>query len=67
MARIFAVVDAFDALTSERPYRKPIPVIEAVDYLREKANILFDPDIVEEFAKMTEDGTLDSILFSTPS
>lgn len=62
MARIFAVVDAFDALTSERPYRKPIPSIEAVDYLREKADILFDPDIVEEFAKMAEDGTLDNLL-----
>ncbi len=62
MARIFAVVDAFDALTSERPYRKPIPVMEAVEYLREKAGILFDPDIVEEFANMAEDGTLDSIL-----
>ncbi len=61
MARIFAVVDAFDALTSERPYRKPIPVMEAIDYLREKADILFDPDIVSEFAKMAEDGTLDNL------
>lgn len=62
MARIFAVVDAFDALTSERPYRKPIPVMEAVEYLREKADILFDPNITEEFAKMAEDGTLDTFL-----
>lgn len=62
MARIFAVVDAFDALTSERPYRKPIPVMEAIQYLREKADILFDPEIVNEFAKMAEDGSLDHIL-----
>lgn len=62
MARIFAVVDAFDALISERPYRKPIPVMEAVNYLREKADILFDPDIVEEFAKMAEDGTLEDLI-----
>lgn len=62
MARIFAVADAFDALTSERPYRKPIPVMEAVEYLREQADILFDPRIVEEFAKMAEDGTLVNLL-----
>ncbi len=62
MARIFSVVDAFDALTSERPYRKPIPVMEAVDYLREQADILFDPEIVEEFGKMAEDGTLEKLL-----
>lgn len=62
MARIFAVVDAFDALTSERPYRKPISVIEAIEYLRKNAGILFDPDIVETFAKMAEDGSLDELL-----
>ncbi len=62
MARIFSVVDAFDALTSERPYRKPISTMEAVEYLREKADVLFDPDVVKEFAKMAEDGTLEKIL-----
>lgn len=62
MARIFSVVDAFDALTSERPYRKPIPVMEAVDYLRENADVLFDPDIVEQFAGMAEDGTLETLI-----
>jgi len=62
MARIFSVVDAFDALTSERPYRKPIPVMEAVEYLREKGEILFDPDVVKEFAKMAEEGTLEKLL-----
>jgi len=62
MARIFSIVDAFDALTSERPYRKPIPMEEAVEYLREKASIHFDPEVVAEFAKMAEDGTLKKML-----
>ena len=62
MARIFSIVDAFDALTSERPYRKPISMMEAVNYLIEKANIHFDPEIVAEFAKMAEDGTLEKLL-----
>lgn len=62
MARIFAVVDAFDALTSERPYRQPISVMEAIEYLRSNAGILFDPDIVAAFAWMAEDGTLHRLL-----
>ena len=61
MARIFAVVDAFDALTSERPYRKPIPTEDAVAYLREQANIHFDPVIVDEFAKMANEGIIDTL------
>ncbi|PWH15223.1 MAG: hypothetical protein DDG60_06280 [Anaerolineae bacterium] len=61
MARIFAVVDAFDALTSERPYRKPIAAREAVQYLRQNAGILFDPDIVEAFADMVEDDALNEL------
>lgn len=62
MARIFAVVDAFDALTSKRPYRKPVPMTEAVNYLRENAGILFDPEIVKEFANMAQDGSLERVL-----
>lgn len=52
LARMFAVVDAFDALTSDRPYRKKIAVEEAMAYLREQAGILFDPQIVEVFEKL---------------
>jgi HD-GYP domain-containing protein (c-di-GMP phosphodiesterase class II) len=52
LARMFAVVDAFDALTSNRPYRKKIAVEEAMAYLREQAGILFDPQIVSVFEKL---------------
>jgi HD-GYP domain-containing protein (c-di-GMP phosphodiesterase class II) len=51
-ARIFAVVDVFDALTSRRIYRKKSTPDEAVQYLREQSGILFDPDIVETLAKL---------------
>lgn len=51
-ARIFAVADVFDALTSKRSYRKTSSPDDAVDYLREQANILFDPEIVEALSKL---------------
>jgi len=52
LARMFAIIDAFDALTSRRPYRQKISVQEAIDYIREQAGILFDPNIVEVFEKL---------------
>ena len=52
LARIFAIVDAFDALTSKRPYRKKIPTQEAVEYLREQSGILFDPNMIDVFEKV---------------
>ena len=48
-ARIFAVVDVFDALTSKRPYKEPYPLEKAVAILREGSGKHFDPMIVEEF------------------
>jgi putative nucleotidyltransferase with HDIG domain len=51
-ARIFAVVDVFDALTSTRSYRKKSSPEEALQYLQEQADILFDPEIVEALTKL---------------
>jgi putative nucleotidyltransferase with HDIG domain len=51
-ARIFAVVDVFDALTSNRSYRKKSAPDEAVQYLREQSDILFDEEIVENLAQL---------------
>jgi HD-GYP domain-containing protein (c-di-GMP phosphodiesterase class II) len=51
-ARIFAVVDVFDALTSSRNYRKKSSAEEALRYLQEQANILFDPEIVEALTRL---------------
>ncbi len=54
-ARIFAVVDVWDALISDRPYRKAWPPKKAVKYIREQAGSYFDPAIVEIFLKMIEE------------
>ena len=46
-ARIFAVVDALDAMTHHRPHRGPCSVSEALDVVRKGAGTHFDPRIVE--------------------
>lgn len=46
MARIVAVADVYDALVSDRPYRKAWPAIRAYTYLQDNAGILFDERIV---------------------
>jgi len=48
-ARLFAVVDVWDALSSDRPYRKRMPPREVAEYLEKEAGRLFDPEIVEKF------------------
>ncbi len=51
-ARIFAVVDVYDALTSDRPYRKAWSEEEARQYLAEQSGKHFDPQVVERFLQM---------------
>jgi HD-GYP domain-containing protein (c-di-GMP phosphodiesterase class II) len=48
-ARIFAVVDAFDAITSQRPYSRARTHEEAAKILREESGTTFDPAVVEAF------------------
>ncbi len=48
-ARIFAVVDVWDALTSDRPYRKAWSTEQTMAHLRESSGALFDPAVVETF------------------
>ncbi|MBU0759020.1 MAG: HD-GYP domain-containing protein [Candidatus Omnitrophica bacterium] len=49
LARIFTVADAFDAMTSDRPYRKSLPLNIAIDELLRNRGTQFDPRIVEVF------------------
>ncbi len=51
-ARIFAVVDVWDALISDRPYRKAWTKQKALDYIREQAGKHFDPQVVKEFLQL---------------
>jgi len=53
-ARLFAVVDVWDALSSDRPYRKSMPLNEVVEYLQKEAGRLFDPDIVSKFIPLID-------------
>lgn len=48
-ARIFAVVDVWDALRSDRPYRQAWTKQDSLDYIREQAGKQFDPKVVEIF------------------
>lgn len=48
-ARIFAVADRFEALTSERPYRKALHHKHAVQYIKKRAGTEFDPKVVQAF------------------
>jgi response regulator RpfG family c-di-GMP phosphodiesterase len=53
-ARIFSVVDNWDALLSDRPYRKAWPQEKVIKHLKEIAGTMLDPKIVEIFLKMIE-------------
>lgn len=53
-ARLFAIIDVWDALSSDRPYRKKLPRNEVIAYLKEKAGVLFDPHLVELFLSSME-------------
>lgn len=50
-ARIVAVADVFDAMTSERPYRPAVSLNEALEYLYTQVGTHFDPDCVTAFAE----------------
>ncbi len=56
-ARIFAVVDVYDALTSPRPYRPAWPREKALQYIREQAGTHFDPVVVEAFLRLMEEAS----------
>jgi putative nucleotidyltransferase with HDIG domain len=51
-ARVFAVADVLDALTTVRPYRPPSPLDEAREMIRDTAGSHFDPDVVAAFLEI---------------
>jgi len=58
-ARIFAVVDVWDALLSDRPYRQAWSIDQTRQYIRSEAGAHFDPYVVETFLRLLdEDGTI---------
>ena len=57
-ARLFAIIDVWDALRSDRPYRKELPREQVIEYLREKSDILFEPRLVDLFLDFVEANNL---------
>jgi CHASE2 domain-containing sensor protein len=55
VGRICAVCDVFDALLSDRPYKEPWPVPEALDQLRRERGKHFDPAVVDAFLGIVDD------------
>lgn len=51
-ARILSVVDCFDALTSDRPYRVKLSTAQALDILRERSGTMYDPAVVARFIEI---------------
>jgi putative nucleotidyltransferase with HDIG domain len=54
-ARILAVVDCFDALTSDRPYRPAMSEAQAVDIIVERRGTMYDPHVVDTFLSVYRD------------
>jgi putative nucleotidyltransferase with HDIG domain len=58
-ARIFAVIDVWDALLSDRPYRSAWARDKVIEYIKEQSGIQFDPNITKIFWDMVEAGEMD--------
>lgn len=61
-ARIIAVADVYDAMTSDRPYRAALATEEVLSYLHESAGKTLDPDIVAIFVTTYRQGNLEAAL-----
>ncbi len=54
--KIITIADAFDAMTSDRPYRKALSLSQVLQELRQNSGTQFDPRIVKAFLKLIENG-----------
>ena len=54
MARIFAIADVFDALTSRRPYKEPLAYDETMEVLMKSRGTHFDADLLDAFANIAK-------------
>jgi HD-GYP domain-containing protein (c-di-GMP phosphodiesterase class II) len=54
-ARIFALADSFDAMTNDRPYRRALPVTEAIDEIIRSSGSQFEPKLAEAFLELVRE------------
>lgn len=66
-ARVIAVADAFDAMTTTRPYRTALPEAEAIRRLREGAGSHWDATLVATFVALLEEGSLKRAALQPPT
>ena len=59
LARILAVADSYDAIVSNRPYRKGLPKPQALEILRRRSGTQFDPMVFEVFEQLNAAGQLE--------
>ena len=60
VARIVAAADVFDALVSERPYKKAWPVDEGIEFLKSQRGKHFDPTVIDAF--LSDRGAIETVL-----
>jgi HD-GYP domain-containing protein (c-di-GMP phosphodiesterase class II) len=54
-ARVIAIADTVEAITSHRPYRPAIGVAKALEVIRDGRGTLFDPDVVDSCCRLLEE------------
>lgn len=59
-ARIFAAVDAYNAMTTHKPYRRALPHVQAVEEIVRNSGAQFDPEVVRAFLEAERRGLLDA-------
>jgi PAS domain-containing protein len=66
-ARIIAIADTYDAMTSDRPYRGALPHAEVMEEIGRLAGSRFDPVLAEGFVRMVEESSLDKAALVAPA
>ena len=54
-SRIFTIVDHWEALNSDRPYRKAVPKEQVLNYIRDNSGVIYDPLIADTFLSLMDD------------
>lgn len=61
LGRVICIADSFDAMTTDRPYRRGLTLEQAIYELKKNASKQFDPNLVEKFIELIESGKLDTL------